>query len=93
MRASWVTTNSTRPSASATSRISSITRWPVFSSSALVGHTVTYMDENGAKLTGVISAAKLNGDSEPILRVGNTDVLLSKVTEVHTTAPTDDTAS
>jgi flagellar basal-body rod modification protein FlgD len=63
------------------------------SASALVGHTVTYMDESGAKLTGVISAAKLNGDSEPILRVGNTDVLLSKVTEVHTTAPTDDTAS
>ena len=63
------------------------------SASALVGHSVTYMDENGAKLTGVISAAKLNGDSEPILRIGNTDVLLSKVTEVQQTAPTDDTAS
>jgi len=63
------------------------------SASALVGHTVTYMDENGAKLTGVISAAKLNGDSEPILRVGNTDVLLSKVTEVQTTAPPTGTAN
>ena len=45
-----------------------------------------YMDENGATLTGVISAAKLNGDSEPMLRIGNTDVLLSKVMEVHPAA-------
>ena len=50
--------------------------------SALVGHSVTYMDENGAKLTGTISSAKLNGDSEPMLHIGNTDVLLSKVMEV-----------
>jgi flagellar basal-body rod modification protein FlgD len=50
--------------------------------SALVGHTVNYMDENGAKLTGTIASAKLNGDSEPMLRIGNTDVLLSKVMEV-----------
>jgi flagellar basal-body rod modification protein FlgD len=50
--------------------------------SALVGHPVTYMDENGAQLTGTISSAKLNGDSEPMLHIGNTDVLLSKVMEV-----------
>jgi flagellar basal-body rod modification protein FlgD len=50
--------------------------------SALVGHNVTYMDENGAQLSGTIAAAKLNGDSEPTLRIGNTDVLLSKVMEV-----------
>jgi len=50
--------------------------------SALVGHDVTYMDENGAKLSGTIASAKLNGDSEPTLRIGNTDVLLSKVMEV-----------
>jgi flagellar basal-body rod modification protein FlgD len=52
------------------------------SASSLVGHSVTYMDENGATLSGVISSAKLNGDSEPMLRIGNTDVLLSKVMEV-----------
>src|SRR4051795_10717771 len=52
------------------------------SASALVGHTVTYMDENGARQTGVISAAKLNGDSEPILRIGNSEVMLSKVMEI-----------
>jgi flagellar basal-body rod modification protein FlgD len=55
--------------------------------SGLVGHNVTYMDENGARQSGVISAAKLNGDSEPILRIGNTDVQLSKVMEVLSTAP------
>ena len=58
--------------------------------SALVGRTVTYMDETGAKQTGVISSAKLNGDSEPTLRIGNTDVQLSKVMEVLTTAPKSD---
>ena len=56
--------------------------------SSLVGHNVTYMDENGAHQSGVISAAKLNGDSEPTLRIGNTDVQLSKVMEVLPTAPT-----
>ena len=56
--------------------------------SGLVGHNVTYMDENGAQQSGVISAAKLNGDSEPMLRIGNTDVQLSKVMEVLSTAPT-----
>ncbi|MEU4687249.1 flagellar hook capping FlgD N-terminal domain-containing protein [Actinoplanes sp. NPDC023714] len=54
--------------------------------SSLVGKTVTYMDDTGAMQTGVISAAKLNGDSEPTLKVGNTDVQLSKVTEI--TQPT-----
>lgn len=59
--------------------------------SALVGHTVTYMDEAGAHQTGVIGSAKLNGDSEPMLRIGNTDVLLSKVMEVLPMAPTTGT--
>ena len=59
--------------------------------SGLVGHNVTYMDENGAHQSGVISAAKLNGDSEPMLRIGNTDVQLSKVMEVLSTAQTTGT--
>ena len=56
--------------------------------SGLVGHNVTYMDENRAHQSGVISAAKLNGDSEPTLRIGNTDVQLSKVTEITTDSKT-----
>ena len=50
--------------------------------SALVGRTVTYQDANGVSQTGVVTRTKLNGDSEPTLVVGNTDVQLSKVTEV-----------
>jgi flagellar basal-body rod modification protein FlgD len=53
--------------------------------SSLVGKTVTYQDSLGALQTGVITSAKLNGDSEPTLKVGNTDVQLSKVTEISTT--------
>ncbi|MET0493704.1 MAG: flagellar hook capping FlgD N-terminal domain-containing protein, partial [Actinoplanes sp.] len=58
--------------------------------SALVGRTVTYQDANGVSQTGVVTKTKLNGDSEPTLVVGNTDVQLSKVTEVQqsSTGPT-----
>jgi flagellar basal-body rod modification protein FlgD len=55
--------------------------------SSMVGRTVTYQDANGATLTGVVTKTKLNGDSEPTLAVGNTDVPLSKVTEVQQTTP------
>jgi len=54
--------------------------------SALVGRTVTYQDANGMTQTGVVTKTKLNGDSEPTLVVGNTDVQLSKVTEVRQTS-------
>ena len=61
--------------------------------SALVGRTVTYQDEKGATHSGVVTKTKLNGDSEPTLVVGNTDVQLSKVTEVQqTSAPAPATA-
>ena len=52
--------------------------------SSLVGRTVTYLDGAGAEQTGVVNSAKLGG-SEPTLVVGNTDVQLSKVTEVQQT--------
>jgi flagellar basal-body rod modification protein FlgD len=66
--------------------------------SALVGRTVTYQDANGETQTGVVTKTKLNGDSEPTLVVGNTDVQLSKVTEVQqiatpATQPSSDSAS
>ena len=61
--------------------------------SALVGRTVTYQDANGITQTGLVTKTKLNGDSEPTLVVGNTDVPLSKVTEVQqTSAPAPATA-
>ena len=70
------------------SLIDTIRSQQLIGASSLVGRTVTYMDEFGAHQTGVITAAKLNGDSEPMLRVGNTDVQLSKVMEVQTTDAT-----
>jgi flagellar basal-body rod modification protein FlgD len=54
--------------------------------SALVGRTVTYQDADGNPQTGTVTKTKLNGDSEPTLVVGNTDVQLSKVTEVQQTS-------
>jgi flagellar basal-body rod modification protein FlgD len=59
-----------------------LTHQQLVNASTLVGKTATFQDATGASQTGVIKAAKLNGDSEPILVIGNTDVLLSKVTEV-----------
>jgi flagellar basal-body rod modification protein FlgD len=59
----------------------------LITASSLVGKTVEFMDAGGARATGVISAAKLNGDSEPMLRIGNTEVPLSKVTEVQEVKP------
>ncbi|MBU2663120.1 flagellar hook capping protein [Actinoplanes bogorensis] len=54
----------------------------LITASSLVGKNVEYMTGDGVRLTGTISAAKLNGDAEPLLRVGNVDVPLSKVTQV-----------
>ena len=53
--------------------------------SSLVGRTITYLGPDGAEVTGVVTAAKLGG-SEPTLKVGDTDVQLSTVTEVHPSA-------
>jgi flagellar basal-body rod modification protein FlgD len=70
-----------------------MTAQQLIGASSLVGRTVTYQDADGATHEGVVKMAKLNGDSEPILKVGDTDVLLSKVTEVQQTAPLTQPAS
>jgi flagellar basal-body rod modification protein FlgD len=53
--------------------------------SAMVGRTVTYTTSGGHTGTGVVTSAMLTG-SEPTLKVGNTDVPLSSVTEVRSSA-------
>jgi flagellar basal-body rod modification protein FlgD len=50
--------------------------------SNLVGRTVSYTGADGLEATGVVSSAKFTGSS-PTLRVGNTDVPLSSVRDVH----------
>jgi flagellar basal-body rod modification protein FlgD len=54
------------------------------SASNLVGRTVTYPGPDGVDVTGVVQSATFGGSS-PTLRVGNTDVPLSSVKEVHRT--------
>jgi flagellar basal-body rod modification protein FlgD len=55
------------------------------SASNMVGKTITYKDAAGAELSGVVMSATLGG-STPTLKVGNTDVPLSSVTEVRQSA-------
>jgi flagellar basal-body rod modification protein FlgD len=52
------------------------------SASGMVGRTITYPGPDGADVTGVVTSAMFTG-STPTLRVGNTDVPLSSVKEVH----------
>ena len=57
----------------------------MINASGMVGRTITYPGPDGADVTGVVSSATFTG-STPTLRVGNTDVPLSSVKEVHRTA-------
>jgi flagellar basal-body rod modification protein FlgD len=56
----------------------------MINASGMVGRTITYPGPDGADVTGVVSSATFTG-STPTLRVGNTDVPLSSVKEVHRT--------
>jgi flagellar basal-body rod modification protein FlgD len=57
----------------------------MLTASGMVGRAITYPGPDGADVTGVVSSATFTG-STPTLRVGNTDVPLSSVKEVHHTA-------
>jgi flagellar basal-body rod modification protein FlgD len=57
----------------------------MLSASNLVGRTVAYAGPDGTTVTGIVQSATFGG-SEPTLKVGNTDVPLSSVTEVRRTA-------
>jgi flagellar basal-body rod modification protein FlgD len=57
----------------------------MLSASTLVGRTVHYTGTDGKDATGLVSSATFAG-SNPTLRVGNTDVPLSSVTEVRNSA-------
>jgi len=56
------------------------------SAGALVGRTVSYTDENGAKQTGVVSSVRLGSDtSEATAMVGGVSVSMGRITEVAST--------
>lgn len=62
-----------------------LTAQTLYGASSLVGKTVSYLDDEGATRSGVVTSATIFGSS-PTLKVGNTDVPLSSVMEVQTTA-------
>jgi flagellar basal-body rod modification protein FlgD len=68
-----------------TAQQSMVTAQRVQAASNMVGRTVTYTTSDGHTGTGVVASATLTG-SEPTLKVGNTDVPLSSVTEVRSNA-------
>ena len=51
------------------------------SAGALVGHTVSYTDENGATVTGTVGSVRISGD-EPSAVVDGVDVPIGRLTEV-----------
>lgn len=56
----------------------------MLSASTMVGRTVSYKGADGVAVTGVVTSATIGGSS-PTLKIGNMDVPLSSVTEVHQT--------
>jgi flagellar basal-body rod modification protein FlgD len=55
--------------------------------SNMVGRTVSFLDENGSGVNGVVTAARIGTDG-PVLRVGDKDVPMASVTEVSATPAT-----
>src|SRR4051812_39062 len=59
------------------------------SAGALVGRTVTYTDETGAKQTGQVTSVRLGTDStEATAMVGGVSVSMGRITEVASTPTT-----
>ena len=59
------------------------------SAGALVGRTVSFTDESGAKQTGVVTSVRLGSDtSEAMAMVGGTAVSMGRITEVASTPTT-----
>src|SRR3954452_6553674 len=57
------------------------------SAGALVGRTVTYSDETGAKQTGLVTSVRLGSDTtEASVMVGGVSVAMGRITEVASTA-------
>jgi flagellar basal-body rod modification protein FlgD len=57
------------------------------SAGALVGRTVSYTDETGAKRTGLVTSVRLGNDTtEATAMVGGVSVSMGRITEVASTA-------
>ena len=49
---------------------------------SMVGRSITYKNAEGTEATGVVTAARF-GPTGPVLRVGNEDIPLGQVAEIH----------
>ncbi|MGY1741580.1 MULTISPECIES: flagellar hook capping FlgD N-terminal domain-containing protein [unclassified Blastococcus] len=65
----------------ATQNASLLTLQRSLSAGALVGHAVSWTDENGATKSGVVSSVRF-GDDEPVAVVGGREVPFTRLTEV-----------
>lgn len=66
----------------------------VQAATSMIGKQITYLDDSGTKLTGVVDAASLSGGTAT-LQVGAADVPLNRVVEVSTatSSPTSSTTT
>ncbi|WP_029430791.1 flagellar hook assembly protein FlgD [Blastococcus sp. URHD0036] len=65
----------------ATQNASLVTLQKSLSAGALVGHTVSWTDENGATQTGTVSSVRF-GDDEPTAVVGGKDVPFGRLSAI-----------
>jgi flagellar basal-body rod modification protein FlgD len=59
---------------------------------SMIGKQITYLDDTGMKLTGVVDAASLSGGAAT-LQVGDARVPLTRVVEVSTASPASPTTT
>jgi flagellar basal-body rod modification protein FlgD len=69
----------------ATAQQSMLTAQLQLGATQLVGREIAYLDKNGKAQTGVVTAATVTG-STPMVKVGDTEVALSSVQEVRSSA-------
>ena len=65
----------------ATQNASLVTLQKSLSAGALVGHSVSYTDDNGVTQSGTVSSVRF-GDAEPVAVVGGKEVPYGRLTEV-----------
>jgi flagellar basal-body rod modification protein FlgD len=71
---------------------SSLAANQTLAASSMIGREIVYKDANNADQTGVVSSLKITADG-PVLKVGNANVPLARVTEVHQVPSTTTTTN
>ena len=56
--------------------------------SSLVGRTVSYLGEDGVTVTGQVSSVRLDAKDGTTVRIGSTDIPVTRITDIRTTPAT-----